>query len=136
MPNFISSLKNLIKKEKHKKQLNDNEIHNKIGQLLFNIAPMDAIKIYLKAEVSLENDHCKLVFYYSDHKGKEKPIMLTDDSSIDDEVFSELIKLKQYTIDNNLTNGHPIWIGCIVTVDIENSKINIEFKYEPFIEEV
>ena len=49
-------------------------------------------------------------------------------------MLNYLVKLRQYSIDNNLTNGLPAWVGCIVTVDIENTKIDIEFKYEPFIE--
>jgi len=44
-----------------------------------------------------------------------------------------LVKLRQYFIDNNLAHGNPIWTTCIVTLDIENVKINVKFKYKPLI---
>ncbi|MBI0096526.1 MULTISPECIES: hypothetical protein [Gilliamella] len=44
-----------------------------------------------------------------------------------------MLEIKKYFLDNNLTNGEPIWTGCIVEIDIKNSKINFEFKYERFI---
>ncbi|XKM13543.1 hypothetical protein RCS94_11040 [Orbaceae bacterium ac157xtp] len=132
MPNFISLLKKLFKKEKHKKQLNDNEIHNKIGQLLFNIAPEDAKIVIMKVELSQENDHCKYKYNYIN---KFDDALWFTGGKANSEMLNLLVELKQYTIDNNLTNGHPIWVGCIVTIDIEKSKINIEFKYEPFIDE-
>lgn len=112
----------------------DNDIYNDIGQILFNIAPNDAKKVILQAEFVPEGDVCTFLYDYVD---------INDDiqwfengsAQASGELMDYLIELKRYTLDNNLTNGHPIWTGCIVTVDIENSKINIEFKYEPFIEE-
>ncbi|XKM13540.1 hypothetical protein RCS94_11025 [Orbaceae bacterium ac157xtp] len=135
MPNFISSLKNLFKKEKHKKQLNDNEIHNKIGQLLFNIAPNNAKKVILQAEFVPEGDVCTFIYNYIDINNNSGWFE-NESAQASSQLMDYLIELKQFTLNNNLTNNHSIWIGCIVTVDIEKSKINIEFKYEPFIEEV
>ncbi|WP_392551199.1 hypothetical protein RHO14_06800 [Orbus wheelerorum] len=110
-----------------------NDIYNKIGGILINSSPNDSKKIIAKIEISESNDVGTYTFNSTDFFDKSesyRPI-----SQARDDLFSAMLELKKYTIDNNLTNGNPIWVGCIVTVDIENAKINIEFKYEPFIEE-
>ncbi|XKM13539.1 DUF600 family protein [Orbaceae bacterium ac157xtp] len=128
MPNFISLLKKLFSKEKHKKQLNDNEIHNKIGQLLFNSAPDDAKKVIAQLEFTPEMDVCTFLFEFYNKENELTWYM--PNSDITSPLSDTVKELRQYYIENNLT----AWIGCIITVDIENSKINIEYKYEPFIE--
>ena len=55
------------------------------------------------------------------------------DPDATDDIFHSMLELKKYFLDNNLTNGEQIWTGCIVEIDIKNSKINFEFKYERFI---
>ena len=55
------------------------------------------------------------------------------DPDATDDIFHTMLEIKKYFLDNNLTNGEPIWTGCIVEIDIKNSKINFEFKYERFI---
>jgi len=49
--------------------------------------------------------------------------------------FSRRRRIKRYNVFLGIKSSTILWVGCIVTVDIENSKVNIEFKYEPFIEE-
>lgn len=111
--------------------LNENSIYNDIGQLLFNIAPDGAKIVKMKAELSQEGDHCK---YQYDYINKSNDInWFSGGAKANNDMLNYLVKLRQYYTDNNLTNGQPAWVGCIVTVDIENSKIGIDFKYEPFI---
>jgi len=38
---------------------NDQEIYKDIGTVLYSIAPDEAKKIIMRAELSPENDHCK-----------------------------------------------------------------------------
>lgn len=112
----------------------DNDIYNDIGQLLFNISPKNSKKIILQAEFSPEGDVCTFLYDYVDTKNNTMWFE-NESAQVSGKLMDYLLELKQYTLDNNLSNGYPIWTGCIVTVDIENSKINIDFKYEPFIEE-
>lgn len=113
---------------------NDNDIYNDIGQILFNISPENAKKVILQAEFVPEGDVCTFLYDYI-NMNDETHWFENESAIASSKLMDYLIELKKYTLDNNLTNGNPIWIGCIITVDIENSKINIEFKYEPFIEE-
>ena len=109
----------------------DDQLNNEIGQLLFKSSPNGAKKVIAQLEFSPEMDVCRYLFDYYDQNDELNWYALdTDITSILTDTVREL---RQYYIDNNLTNGLPAWIGCIITVDIENAKIDFEFKYERFI---
>lgn len=110
-----------------------DELINKIGQLIFNSSPDGAKKVIAQLEFTPEMDVCTFLFDFYNKNNELKWYM--PDSDITSPLSDKVKELRQYCIDNNLTNNQPAWIGCIVTVDIENAKISIDFKYEPFIEE-
>ena len=109
-----------------------DDLYNKIGQILVNSYPDDAVKIITKIEIVEENDVVTYVFIYFDNKNNRKQFV--PDPQVTNDIFHSMLELKKYFLDNNLTNGKPIWVGCIVEIDIKNSKINFEFKYERFID--
>ena len=109
-----------------------DDLYNKIGQILVMSCPDDAIKIVTGIEIAEENDVATYFFNYFDNKNNKKEF--EPDLRATDVIFYTMLELKKYFLDNNLTNGEPIWTGCIVEIDIKNSKINFEFKYEPFID--
>lgn len=111
----------------------EQNLYNKIGQVLFRISPDNARTIIMQAKIWPEGDASEYKFDYITTDGKNG--WLDPEGNVIDDLHNLLKELRQYFIDNNLTNGNPIWTGCIVTVDIEKAKINIDFKYEPFIEE-
>ena len=108
-----------------------DDLYNKIGQILVMSCPDDAVKIVTGIEIAEENDAVGYFFNYYDNKNNKKEFKPV--SKARDDIFYTMLELKKYFIDNNLTNGKPIWAGCIVKIDIKNSKINFEFKYERFI---
>ena len=108
-----------------------DDLYNKIGQILVMSCPDDAVKIVTGIEIEKENDAVGYFFNYYDNKNNKKEFKPV--SKARDDIFYTMLELKKYFIDNNLTNGKPIWAGCIVEIDIKNSKINFEFKYERFI---
>ena len=109
----------------------DDQLNNEIGQLLFKSSPNGAKKVIAQLEFTPEMDACTCIFDYYNQNDELNWYTLNSD------ITSPLIKavrdLRQFYIDNNLTNGLPAWRGCIITVDIENAKIDFEFKYERFI---
>ena len=109
-----------------------DDLYNKIGQILVMSCPDDAVKIITKIEIVEENDVATYVFIYFDNKNNRKQFV--PDPQVTNDIFHSMLELKKYFLDNNLTNGKPIWEGCIVEIDIKNSKINFEFKYERFID--
>ena len=108
-----------------------DDLYNKIGQILVMSCPDDAVKIVTGIEIAEENDAAGYYFYYFDKKNNKKHFLPDPDAT--DDIFHTMLEIKKYFLDNNLTNGKPIWAGCIVEIDIKNSKINFEFKYERFI---
>ncbi len=108
-----------------------DDLYNKIGQILVMSCPDDAVKIVTGIQIAKENDVASYYFNYFDNKNNKKEFKPV--SKARDDIFYTMLELKKYFIDNNLTNGKPIWAGCIVEIDIKNSKINFEFKYERFI---
>ena len=108
-----------------------NQLNNEIGQLLFKSSPNGAKKVIARLEFTPEMDVCRYLFDYYNQNDKLNWYLLDDD--ITDPLIDRVTELRQYYIDNNLTNGLPAWIGCIITVDIENAKLDFEFKYERFI---
>ena len=109
-----------------------DDLYNRIGQILVNSYPDDAVKIITKIEIVEENDVATYVFIYFDNKNNRKQFV--PDPKVTNDIFHTMLELKKYFLDNNLTNGKPIWVGCIVEIDIKNSKIDFEFKYERFID--
>lgn len=109
----------------------DSQIYNSIGQILFDTAPEGAKKIRMRAAVSLDND-CLRSQYINETTGETYFLNKVGAAS---DILNYLVELKYFYIENNLTNDQPIWHGCEVTLDIENGKINFDFKYEPMFDE-
>ena len=108
----------------------DDQLNNEIGQLLFKSSPNGAKRVIAQLEFTPELD-CIYIFDYYNQNNELN--WYTLDTDITSPLIDTVRELRQYYIDNNLTNGLPVWIGCIITVDIENAKIDFEFKYERFI---
>ncbi|AJA44762.1 hypothetical protein C7375_1633 [Frischella perrara] len=109
----------------------EDQILNQLGGILINSAPAKARKLIMHAEPNAEGDVCKYKFYYVNKRNEQHDYDPDGIAEID--ILDTLVELRKYYLDNNLSNGEPIWVGCIVEVDVKKSKINIEFKYEPFI---
>ena len=109
----------------------DDQLNNEIGQLLFKSSPNGAKKVIAQLEFTPEMDACTCIFDY--YNQNDELNWYTLNSDITSPLIKAVRELRQFYIDNNLTNGLPAWRGCIITVDIENAKIDFEFKYERFI---
>ena len=109
----------------------DDQLNNEIGQLLFKSSPNGAKKVIAQLEFTPEMDACTCIFDY--YNQNDELNWYTLNSDITSPLIKAVRELRQYYIDNNLTNGLSAWRGCIITVDIENAKIDFEFKYERFI---
>lgn len=107
----------------------DDELYSEIGRILFESAPENAQIILLDAELSPEDDHAKFLYDYVDTKGV-KTWFLPGTPATDSLLLERLVELRKYFVANNLTNGKPAWHGCLVTVDIEKMKINLDYRYD------
>ncbi|WP_241597604.1 hypothetical protein [Rosenbergiella epipactidis] len=107
----------------------DDELYSEIGRILFESAPENAQIILLDAELSPEDDHAKFLYDYVDKKGV-KTWFLPGTPATDSLLLERLVELRKYYVENNLNNGKPTWHGCLVTVDLEKMKINLDYHYD------
>ncbi|MEY0491467.1 hypothetical protein [Proteus terrae] len=108
----------------------DQEIYNNIGTLLYNIAPNEAKKINMRANLSVEDNTCEYEYEYDYLDNENSLKWLTAGGVANTQMLHNLVELRNYYIEHNLANDLPIWKGCEVTLDLETMKINIDFKYE------
>lgn len=107
----------------------DEELYSEIGRILFESAPEDAQLILLDAELSPENDHAEFLYDYVNKQG-EKTWFLPGTPATDSLLLKKLAELRSFYATEGLTSGLPVWHGCLVTVDLEKMKINLEYRYD------
>ncbi|PIT09075.1 hypothetical protein [Snodgrassella communis] len=108
--------------------LSDQNLYNEIAQILVNAGPNVAKKIMMKAKLWPEGDVCEFEFDYLTNDNQEN--WFDPDANATRDLRKVLVKLRKFYIENNLTNGKPIWHGCEVIVDLEKNKIHVDFKYD------
>lgn len=102
-------------------------LHNKIGQILVDSGPTDAEKMVVRVDLPLDGDMYEYKFNYYD-ASKDKGWFVPDKNAIRD-LRLTLLEMRQFFVDKDMTNGHPPWVGCEITIDLVNSKINISLDY-------
>ncbi|AYP22833.1 hypothetical protein [Pantoea agglomerans] len=107
----------------------DQEIYNDIGSVLLSVAPENASKIIMRADLSPENDHCRCEFdYISVDTGDTG--WFSAGAQANGDLFDLLVELRNYFVDTFKSQEKPFWHSCEVTVNVETLKINIDFKYD------
>ncbi|WP_323837809.1 immunity protein YezG family protein [Photorhabdus africana] len=106
----------------------DQEIYNDIGKVLFSIAPDDASKVIVNASLEPKNDSGEFTYDYVNKNGEEKWINDTYDAS--PQLLDLLVELRIYLLDNFKSEKPPFWHSCVITLDIEKVKLNVNLKYE------
>jgi len=104
------------------------DLYNQIAQLLVNAGPTDAKTIIARAKLTLDGESCEYEYDYIDQRDNE-------DWFVPDKLASYhlrllLVNLRDYYIQNNMTNGKALWTGCDITVEIPAEKISISLKYD------
>ncbi|WP_370256573.1 hypothetical protein [Erwinia sp. 198] len=108
--------------------MQEQNFEQKIGQILYDCGPGNAKKIIARAKIFNENDGGEYEFYYLDENGGLG--WFAPDGRAVADLTDALLAYNYLFLDNNLTNGKPIWTGCEITVDIQAGKININLQYD------
>lgn len=108
--------------------MQDQNLERKIGQILYDCGPQNAHKIIVRAEVFAENDGGTYKFDYIDENGNLD--WFSPDGRAVADLTDALVAYKKFFLENNMTNGKPVWSKCEITVDIPEEKINISLKYD------
>ncbi|WP_035061213.1 hypothetical protein [Andreprevotia chitinilytica] len=102
----------------------DEKLYQEIAQVLVNVAPEDAEQIFVRAELSAEDDHCKFEFDYSDQAGNIK--WFTGGGKANSQLLELLVQLRKFWI----SQGQSKWKGCEIKFDVNKSKIQMNFKFD------
>ncbi|MFJ5236287.1 hypothetical protein ACIP86_06075 [Pseudomonas neuropathica] len=108
--------------------MSEDEIYRQIGQILIDTAPDTASVVIVEAELSPEDDHCKLLFDYIDGNG-EKDWFSPGSPEVDVGIHENLIALRNLYKAQNMTSGLPVWNSCVITLDTVLGKLKIDFNY-------
>lgn len=105
-----------------------DNLHSKISQLLVDAGPADAKKIIARTKLARDGESCEYEYDYIDQQNNE-------DWFVPDKLASYplrllLVNLRDYHIQNNMTNGKAPWTGCDITVEIPAENISISLKYD------
>lgn len=107
----------------------DKDIFQGVGEVLVAISPADAEVVLLTAEVSLEGDHCKLLFDYVDQAGVKQWFMPSS-AKADSDLLDLFCKLRRHFESNGLYAGGKPWRGCVVELSLRSMKFQINFMYD------
>lgn len=105
-----------------------DDLHNKIGQLLVDAGPVNAKKIIARAKLPLDGESCEYEYDYIDQEDDED--WFVPDKLASHDLRLLLVKMRNFYIQNNMTNGKAAWTACEITVDIPEEKININLQYD------
>ena len=108
--------------------MNEQRLYEKIGQLLIDAGPSDAKKIIARAELFAEGDGGSYEFDYFDKAGDLN--WFDPDGRAVGDLTDLLVQLRRCFVLNGLCTDEKSWSGCTVSLDVENIKVNIEFKYD------
>ncbi|MGR7527202.1 hypothetical protein ACU6ZM_23860 [Klebsiella aerogenes] len=107
----------------------DQDIYNDIGGGLLSVAPDNASKIIMRAELSPESDHCKCEYDYVD-KLTGNIDWFSAGAEANGRLLDLLVELRNLFVEKVKSKEKPFWHGCEVTVNVETLKINFDFKYD------
>jgi len=107
--------------------MSDQELYQKIGQLLVNAGPSDAQEIIVRAELFSEGDGGRYEFDYVDGAGELN--WFDPDGRAVGDLTEFLVQLSEYFIANKLTAGAGVWTGCEISLSVGEMKLGIEFIY-------
>ncbi|WP_275233777.1 hypothetical protein [Pantoea ananatis] len=104
------------------------DIEKEIGEILYECGPVNAQEIIVRAEIFSEDDGGKYEFDYLDENGNLD--WFDPDGRAVADLTDALVAYKKFFLENNLTNGNPIWSKCEITVNIPEEKISINLQYD------
>ena len=108
--------------------MTEQEIYQKVAQLLVYAGPLDARTIVVRAEVFPEGDGGKYEFDYIDDTNKLN--WFDPDGRGVGYLTALLVELRKYFINNKLTTGFDIWSNCEISLAVETMQLGIEFTYD------
>ncbi|WP_417695934.1 hypothetical protein [Pseudomonas sp.] len=108
--------------------MSEQELYQRIGQLLLDAGPSDARKIVVRARLFAEGDGGSYEFDYFDKVNHSS--WFDPDSRAVGDLTELLVDLRGFYVGNGLCQNVKAWSSCAVTLDVEEMKISIHYNYD------
>ncbi|MEB2187250.1 hypothetical protein VDS18_15295 [Xanthomonas campestris pv. campestris] len=106
--------------------MSDQDLYEKIGQLLINAGPDGACEIIVRAELFDEDDGGRYEF---DYVGATGGVHWFDpDGRAVRDLTELLVKLRKYFLSSNL-GGDKMWTRCVINLGVKSNKLAVNFFY-------
>lgn len=100
------------------------DLYRRIAQIIFSCGPDGARMLIVQAELFADEDGGQYQFDYIDERGE--PDWFEPDARAIGDLTVALKAFQQYFVDNDMTQGQPVWTHCTITVDVEQEAISID----------
>lgn len=108
--------------------MSDQDIYQKIGQLLVDSGPEDAREIIVRTRIFSEGDGGRYEFDYVNQLGELN--WFDPDGRAVGDLTELLVHLREYFLKKNLTAGGGAWVECEIKLNVHDMKLGVDFKYE------
>lgn len=107
--------------------MDDQEIYQKIGQLLVDAGPREAKKLIARVKLFPEGDGGKYEFDYVAEAGVLN--WFDPDGRAVGDLTDLLLQLREYFVTYKLTAGEGVWTGCEICLIVDEMNVEIKFAY-------
>ncbi|MEG5264168.1 hypothetical protein TRP66_07680 [Pseudomonas sp. JDS28PS106] len=107
--------------------MTEQDIYQKIGQLLYEAGPSSAKKIITRARLFAEDDGGSYEFDYLNDQGKVE--WFQPDGKAVRNLTMLLVDLRKLYVSNGLCENGKAWSACEITLNLEPVRISIDYIY-------
>jgi hypothetical protein len=127
---FMATANNTTPKHplRNPKPMQYEDLYRRIGQIIFSCGPEGARELIVQAELFADDDGGQFQFDYIDEHGE--PDWFEPDARAIGDLSEALRDFQQFFVDNNMTNGLPVWQKCVVTLNVPEEAISIDVQYD------
>ena len=109
--------------------MDEQLIHQKIGQILYESGPVEAQTIIVRAELFAEGDGGRYEFDYICNTGEVN--WFDPDARAIGNLTDTLLELREFHIDNGLCPATSPWSRCTIELNLFNMKLTVNMSYVP-----
>lgn len=104
------------------------DLYRRIGQIIFSCGPQGARELTVKAELFADDEGGQYQFDYLDEN--DEPDWFEPDARAVGDLTEALKDFQQYFVENDMTNGLPVWNRCVVVINVPEQSISIDVQYD------
>ncbi len=103
------------------------DLYRRIAQIVFSCGPQGARELIVQAELFADEEGGQYQFNYLDETGE--PDWFEPDAQAIGDLTLALKAFQQYFVDNDMTDGKPVWNSCSVVINVPEESISIDVHY-------